>query len=96
MTSEDTTPSEPLVLELEGGGTFTVVDTDGDLVVLSSTRALPPGAPARAHVAGDAATWVVKVRGSRAEGSGFRVEGRFVNLTRAQRERALRAKPSTR
>lgn len=89
-------------LKLEVGGELTVIEGDGDRAVVLSPTPFPPGASAVAYsmVAADEAapeatskgpTWILKVRGCRSEGTGFRVEGRWVNLTRAQKEQARAA-----
>ena len=75
---------------LEKGGTARVLETDGDHVTLESTRAFPPGAPLVARAEATNETYRVKVRGSHRTADGiFRVEGRFVNLSRPARDRLL-------
>ena len=78
-------------LELEDGTSASILETDGDRVVLSAEKPAPPGASLRLRFVDESGTYVVKVRGSRrVEEAGvesFRVEGRWVNLTRVQRER---------
>ncbi len=76
------TPEE-LFVDLDGGGRARVMQTDGDRVTLSSDRAFPPGADLEGSSA--IGRLRVKVRGSKRQGDEFRVEGRFVNLSRAQR-----------
>jgi hypothetical protein len=78
------------VLLLDKGGTALLAETDGDRVTLLSPAAAPPGSSVVATY--DGARLVVKVRGSKrvepdAEGRTFRVEGRFVGLTRDLREK---------
>ena len=73
-----------LSLELEGGGRATLVETDGDRVTLHSTRAFPPGSPLSG--ASPLGALRVKVRGCKKDGDGFAIDGRFVNLSRTQRE----------
>jgi hypothetical protein len=75
-------------LALEKGGTALLVELSGDQVTLLSPFAAPPGSSVQATFEG--ARVVVKVRGSRRvepdeAGRTFRVEGRFVGLTREVR-----------
>ncbi len=81
-----------LELVLEGGGTAQLEESDGDRVVLLATRSSPPGSTLSGRN-GDDAPYLVKVRGCRrvveAEPAQFRIEGRWVNLSRAQRARVL-------
>jgi hypothetical protein len=77
-------------LLLEKGGSALLLSTDGDRVTLLSPAAAPPGSSVLASYEG--ARLVVKARGSKrvepdAEGRAFRVEGRFVGLTRELREK---------
>jgi hypothetical protein len=80
-------------LQLKRGGDAFIVEHSGDFVTLASTAPSPPGSTVEA-VFGAAARSVsmrVKVRGCRREPlpdgrDGFRIEGRFVSLTRADRE----------
>lgn len=77
-------------LALEKGGSALVVELDGERVTLLSPIAAPPGSSLIGTFEG--ARLVVKARGSRrvepdAEGRTFRVEGRFVGLTRELREK---------
>ena len=81
-----------VTLELVRGGTADVVETDGDRVVLSSTVAAPPGSSLEGEWTAAGTRVRIKVRGCRREqstGERFRIEGRFVNLGRAQRARLL-------
>jgi hypothetical protein len=76
------------VLALATGTTALVLDTDGEHVTLLAPTASPPGSSLSAVFEGSSVT--IKVRGSRrvepdAAGRCFRVEGRFVSLSRAQR-----------
>jgi hypothetical protein len=79
-----------LVLDLDGGGHATLVQTSAERIVLEATRAFPPGAPLTGRARDGSGTYQVKVRSSRrtegVEAQAFRVEGRLVNLTRGQRE----------
>jgi hypothetical protein len=87
MTASDSFPR----WILEKGGDARVLDTDGDRVTLESTRAFPPGAPLLARAEDTSEPYRVKVRSCRRTGdSQFRVDGRFVNLSREQREKLTR------
>jgi hypothetical protein len=77
------------VLELTRGGTLSIVEVNGEHVVVLSSLSSPPGSPLEAVL--DGGTLRIKVRScQRVEaddaGRAFRIEGRFVSLTRAQRE----------
>jgi hypothetical protein len=85
-----TTSAERPAWILEKGGEARLLETDGDHVTLESTRAFPPGSPLVARAEGTGETYRIKVRGSQRTGDGvFRVEGRFVNLSRPARDRLL-------
>ncbi len=83
-------------LDLTKGGHAELVETDGDSVVVVSTAPSPPGSPLEGSEAG--VTFQIKVRSCRRVGpeepARFRIEGRWVNLSRAQRERVLSEKPA--
>jgi len=87
----------PLLLK-RGGDAF-IVEHAGDAVCLASTASSPPGSTLEASFAGPRSVTVrVKVRGCRRASlpdgrEGFRIEGRFVSLTRGDRE-ALFAAPA--
>jgi hypothetical protein len=77
-------------LLLEKGGSALVMELDGERVTLLSPVAAPPGSSLVGSYEG--ARVVIKARGSRrvepdTEGRTFRVEGRFVGLTRELREK---------
>jgi hypothetical protein len=77
-------------LELERGGRALVLETDGERVTLLAPEASPPGSTVVARLEG--APVSVKVRGCRRgetdeTGRAFRIEGRFVSLSRALREK---------
>ena len=77
------------VLELVRGGTAAVLEVNGEHVVVLSSLSSPPGSPLEAKL--DPGTLRIKVRSChRVEpddaGRTFRIEGRLVSLTRAQRE----------
>ncbi len=84
----------PVQLQLKrGGGDAFIVEHDGDFVVLASSAPSPPGSTVEAtHAAAERSVTIrVKVRGCRREPlpdgrDGFRIDGRFVSLTRADRE----------
>ena len=92
--SSKPTPHPPVPLELKrGGGEAFIVEHSADFVTLDSTDPSPPGSTVEAvHTAGTRTVTVrVKVRGCRRHDlpdgrDGFRIEGRFVSLTRADRE----------
>lgn len=69
------------------GGEATAVETDANHVTLDSTTAAPPGAPIAGKTP-EGVSYQVKVRGCRkisADPVLFRIDGRFVNLSRQQR-----------
>jgi hypothetical protein len=75
-------------LALPTGGTALVLETDGEHVTVLAANARPPGSSLLASFNG--ANVSIKVRGSRrvepdAEGRCFRIEGRFVSLSRELR-----------
>jgi hypothetical protein len=83
------------VLELLRGGTAVIVEVTGEHVAVLSSLPSPPGSPLEATLGGQALR--IKVRSCRRvdadeAGRAFRIEGRFVSLTREQRE-ALRREP---
>jgi hypothetical protein len=85
--------SAPVPLQLKRGGDAFIVEHDGEFVVLASSASSPPGSTVEAtHVGGARSVTVrVKVRGCRRADlpdgrEGFRIDGRFVSLTRGDRE----------
>jgi hypothetical protein len=92
MTKE----TRAIELSLANGGNAIVLESNGDFVTLLSSRAAPPGTPLVGDFEGG--SYRVKVRGCRKteEDSArpFRIEGRFQNLSRSQRERVLRSLPT--
>ena len=80
----------PLTLTLDGGGTAWLLDTDGEVASLHSTRATPPGMPLSGTSA-DGQKYQLKIRGCRRDGDTddgaprYRIDGRWVSLSRAQR-----------
>jgi hypothetical protein len=83
----------PVPLQLKRGGDAYIVEHRDDFVTLASVAASPPGSTVEAtHTAEAGSVTVrVKVRGCRRHllpdgREGFRIEGRFVSLTRADRE----------
>jgi hypothetical protein len=82
-----------LELTLPDGARAQILEYDGTRVVLSSTRAMPPGSTLQGSSEG--LDYSVKVRSCRrqpAEAT-FLIEGRFVSLQRAQRARLLGQSP---
>lgn len=84
----------PVPLQLKrGGGDAFIVEHQADFVTLASVAPSPPGSTVEATQTGGerSVTVRVKVRGCRRHPlpdgrDGFRIEGRFVSLTRADRE----------
>ena len=78
-----------IVLSLHKGGSARLVSTDGDLVALLSSVPAPPGTPLEGELEGQ--SYRIKVRSCRRTGDDpelvYRIEGRWQNLSRAQRER---------
>ena len=77
------------ILELVRGGTLAILEMNGEHVTVLSSVSSPPGSPLEAML--DGGTLRIKVRSCQkvsADDAGrtFRIEGRFVSLTRAQRE----------
>ena len=88
------TAHAPVALQLkrDGGDAF-IVEHSNDFVTLASSAPSPPGSTLEAVHSADARTVTVrvKVRGCRRHPlpdgrDGFRIDGRFVSLTRADRE----------
>jgi hypothetical protein len=86
---------QPIELGFPTGDSALVLETNGDFVTLLSSRAAPPGTPLIGEFEGR--SYRVKVRGCRKTEEDpahpFRIEGRFQNLSRAQRDRILAARP---
>jgi hypothetical protein len=83
--------------ELEDGSRASILESDGERVVLSAERPAPPGATLKLRFSTESESYDVKVRSCRRvtePAPAFRIEGRWVNLTRSQRER-LHAPPSS-
>lgn len=85
-------PPVPLQLKRGGGDAF-IVAHNGDFVQLASSAPSPPGSTVEATHASDArsVTVRVKVRGCQRDPlpdgrEGFRIDGRFVSMTRGDRE----------
>lgn len=73
----------------QGEGEARVVETDGERAVLESSQPFPAGATLIGR-SSSGAEYRVKVRGGRRiDARWFRIEGRFVSLTRPQREEIL-------
>jgi len=88
-----TTKPPPVPLTLKRGGDAFIVEHSGDFVQLASSAPSPPGSTVEATYAGEAhrVTVRVKVRGCRRDPlpdgrDGFRIDGRFVSLTRGDRQ----------
>ena len=77
-----------IALRFIDGGDATVIETDGERLVVLSTRAAAPGQPLTADAdLQNAARVRLKVQGCRRESDGrFRIHGRWLDLTRAARE----------
>jgi hypothetical protein len=89
-------------LLLKRGGEAFIVEHQGDFVVLAATAPSPPGSTVEAtHTGGVRSVTVrVKVRGCRQADlpdgrAGFRIDGRFVSLTRGDREVLFASLPET-
>lgn len=85
-----TATNPPLVLTFPGRGTATVVESDGNVVLLDAGFSSPPGSPIEGSAEG--ASYKVKVRSSKkqpGDAPRFLIEGRFVDLTKQQRERVV-------
>ena len=81
-----------LVDQGRGTGQATVIESDGEWAVVEATQAFPIGATLRGVEAATGTEYRVKVRGGKKLRDGcFRVEGRFVGMTREERERLLAA-----
>lgn len=75
-----------VVLSISGHGSGRIVSVDGPRVVLETASAAPPGALLSCNAEGMALGFKVKVSGcKRSAPETFRIEGRFVDLTREQR-----------
>lgn len=77
--------------QARGQGEARVLETDGERVSLQSSLPFPTGATLVGIEPGSGVEYRVKVRGGRREEDGFRIEGRFVSLTKEQRAAVLRA-----
>lgn len=79
-----------------GEGRARVLETDGEHVVLESSLPYPAGATLVGVEPDSGAEYRVKVRGGRRlSDDSFRVEGRFVSLTKGQRQVLLAALKAT-
>lgn len=73
-----------------GEGQARLVESDGDWAVVESTQPFPIGATLSGTDPETSTEYRVKVRaGRRLNETWFRIEGRFVSLTREQRERLV-------
>jgi hypothetical protein len=73
-------------VKLAKGGEADITAASGDRVTLASTIPSPPGSTVDGAL-DDGTPIRVKVRGCRKSGERFTIEGRFVDLSRALRER---------
>jgi hypothetical protein len=74
----------------QGEGQARLVESDGHHAVVESTLPFAAGATLIASDAGTNEEYRIKVRGGRRiDATWFRIEGRFVSLTKPQRERLL-------
>lgn len=92
--------STQLQWHLEGGGSATLLETDGVRATLRASRSFPPGSTLHARPAPEGTSAMgplqVKVRDCVREPSGaFCVTGRFVSLPKAMRQRLLEALESS-
>jgi hypothetical protein len=78
-----------LVLTFSERGTATVIESDGVHVALDATFSSPPGSTLSGTLEGT--MYQVKVRSSRKQESDghFRIEGKWVSLTKATREKIV-------
>jgi hypothetical protein len=78
-----------VTLDLVKGGSAVVLETDGDRVTLLSSLSSPPGSTLELSLEGE--SFRVKVRGCKKTepvddaGRSFRIEGRWVSLSRGAR-----------
>ena len=79
-----------MVLEFSGQ-TALLVESDGERVVLVMDASSPPGTTLHGALAGESLACTVKVLRCRREATSFKVEGRFVNLSRVLRQRVRAA-----
>lgn len=76
----------------QGEGRARLLETDGQRVAVESSLPFAAGATLVGIDADTQAEYRIKVRGGRRVGdAAFRIEGRFVSLTKAERERLLEA-----
>lgn len=78
-------PARRLQLIPDGNAEITTVS--GERVTLASSISSPPGSTLQGTLEGMEAPYRIKVRSCRrVEGERFQIEGKLVNLTRAQRQ----------
>lgn len=76
----------------QGAGQARLVETDGQRAIVESTLPFAAGATLVGVDAATGTEYRVKVRGGkRIDDTWFRIEGRFVSLTKAEREVLLAA-----
>ncbi|MBX3183312.1 MAG: hypothetical protein KIT72_03905 [Polyangiaceae bacterium] len=79
-------------LSLTRGGDAVVVTTDGAHATLSSSASSPPGSTVEGRAPSLEAVFALKVRGCKRQEDGrFAIQGRWVNLSREQRQLLLAA-----
>jgi hypothetical protein len=78
----------------QGEGRARVVETDGQRAVVESTLPFAAGATLVGVDPATGSEYRIKVRGGRRiDDTWFRIEGRFVSLTKPERERLLASLP---
>jgi hypothetical protein len=76
----------PATVSISGRGPGRIISTDGSRVVLEAGTAAPPGASLTCEAEGAIPPFKIKVSACKRSAEGtFRIEGRFVDLTREQR-----------
>ncbi len=93
---------DPVFVTLKRGGDAFIVEHSGDVVTIASQAPSPPGSTLEAthQSPGRSCTIRIKVRGCRQaplpDGrAGFRIDGRFVSLTRGDRQALFASQPET-
>jgi hypothetical protein len=83
-------PAWRLVDEGQGPGEACLIETDGDRAAVEATRPFPVGATLTAIEPTSGTEYRIKVRSGRKLRDGcFRIEGRFISLTKAERAALL-------
>lgn len=80
-------------IDLPGGEAARIIEANGEHAVVRSSTPSPPGSTLRGVARDGSGEYRVKVRGCRRiaddDALPFRIEGRFVDLTKQQRARLL-------